>query len=866
MWVSLRKWQNGSRMYAQIRTCPLVTEIANAHRGTLFMRQSWPPRISQGAPAIAEFLPPWAVSITLAVAVGIAYFAAARLGLALLTQPDGVAVFWPAAGVSAGVLVGIGAAARLPVVAGVVAATVAANLLGDRNIWSALVFALANATEAMLIALLIERYFAVPFALDQLRRVIGFVAAAVLGCTVSGIVGLWGYVFFHHSSAAPAIIWYHWFASDVIGVITVAPFVIGLSAARHDPPSLRETAEGGAALALLAGASSLFLFAPHIPWDDVAIVSIFPLLLWIAARCRPVFAATAALIIVLTIVLVTTFNIGFFADPGPQAEYRILTAQAVILSSALCALALGALCSERRRHVSMLTESAERLQDALQAGQAIAFDWNARSGHSDRSENVAQILGLDPEHASTGMSFIERIHPGDRERFKACLRALRPRSPSYAIDLRYLRPNGQQAWLEETAKAEFDRVGRIVRIRGLTLDITERKLFEEELAEARKTADKANHAKSAFLAAASHDLRQPLQTLKILHGTLERQMQTSAACKPIAQVGRALETMSDMLTSLLDINRLEAGHLHPSRSDFPVSQIFESLARDFADAVEDRGLQWRLVRSGLTIHSDRRMLKEMLRNLLSNAIRYTEHGKILMGCRRVGGNVRIEIWDSGVGIMGEHLPHIFEEYFQGPPSAQSSGFGLGLAIVQRLGNTLGHQIIVRSTPGRGSGFSIVVPLGRGDLEGDGATPLALSNSDSLLSRRMLIIEDEVSVRAALESWLRSEGLDVVSVANGNDALALITEKGMRFDLILSDFNLPGRMNGIDSIYALRAAVGWKIPAVVLTGDIRSGVIESIAKHDFSVALKPVDTDQLLGLMRTQLAVSGAQIDGSVLFN
>jgi len=321
-----------------------------------------------------------------------------------------------------------------------------------------------------------------------------------------------------------------------------------------------------------------------------------------------------------------------------------------------------------------------------------------------------------------------------------------------------------------------------------------------------------------------------------------------------------------MLTSLLDINRLEAGHLHPSRSDFPVSQIFESLARDFADAVEDRGLQWRLVRSGLTIHSDRRMLKEMLRNLLSNAIRYTEHGKILMGCRRVGGNVRIEIWDNGVGIMGEHLPHIFEEYFQGPQSAQSSGFGLGLAIVQRLGNTLGHQIIVRSTPGKGSGFSIVVPLGREDREGDGATPLALSNSDSLLSRRMLIIEDEVSVRAALESWLRSEGLDVVSVANGNDALALITEKGMRFDLILSDFNLPGRMNGIDSIYALRAAVGWKIPAVVLTGDIRSGVIESIAKHDFSVALKPVDTDQLLGLMRTQLAVSGAQIDGSVLFN
>src|SRR4029077_15212166 len=139
------------------------------------------------------------------------------LGLSLLTQPDGVAVFWPAAGVSAGGLVGLGGAAPLPVVAGVVAATVAANLLGDRNIWSALVFALANATEAMLIALVIERYFAVPFALDQLRRVIGFVAAAILGCTVSGILGLWGYVFFHQSSASPAIIWYHSLAFDEIG-------------------------------------------------------------------------------------------------------------------------------------------------------------------------------------------------------------------------------------------------------------------------------------------------------------------------------------------------------------------------------------------------------------------------------------------------------------------------------------------------------------------------------------------------------------------------------------------------------------------------------------------------------------------------
>ncbi len=822
------------------------------------MRQAALRKVIPGAPAFVERFPSWTISIAVAIALGVAYFVSARLSLALLTKPDGVAVFWPAAGVSAGLLIALGSAARLPVIVGVAAATIAANLLGDRNIWSSLVFAACNATEAVLIALLLQRYFGFPFELDQLWRVIGFVTAAIVGCTVSGIGATVGYVLFHHSTASPPTTWHHWFASDVIGVITVAPFLIGMFAAARDPPSLKETAEGGVALAMLGVASSLFIFAPHIPWDDIAIVSIFPLLLWIAARCRPVFAATAAFIIAITIVWVTTFDLGFLGGTLP-VEYRILTAQAVIVSTALCALVLGALFSERRSHVSMLVESAARLQDALKAGQATAFDWHVDSGRSQRSENAAQILGLDPEHAPAGTSFLERVHPDDRPRLHECLRALRRKSPSYAIDFRYMRPDGKQVWLEETAKAEFDQVGRVVRIRGLTVDITERKLFQEELGEARKTAERANQAKSAFLAAASHDLRQPLQTLKILQGTLKQQIQDSAAHKPIAGIGRALETMSDMLTSLLDINRLEAGNLRPSKSDFPINTIFESLAADFADSIEERGLQWRWVRSGLIVHSDRRMLKEMIRNLLSNAVRFTEHGRILMGCRRAGDNVRIEVWDSGVGIMGEYLPHIFEEYFQGPQDARPGGFGLGLAIVQRLGNILGHPINVQSTPGKGSGFSIVVPLGREKPKVTGSTALLERLPDSLFARTMIVIEDEGSVRAALESWLRSEGLDVVSAANGNEALAL-AEKGVRFDLILADYNIPGRMNGVDSINALRAALAWKIPAIVLTGDIRTDVIESIAAHDVSIALKPVKTDELMELIKRQLAGYEVEID------
>jgi CheY-like chemotaxis protein len=221
-----------------------------------------------------------------------------------------------------------------------------------------------------------------------------------------------------------------------------------------------------------------------------------------------------------------------------------------------------------------------------------------------------------------------------------------------------------------------------------------------------------------------------------------------------------------------------------------------------------------------------------------------------VGCRRAGDKVRIEVWDSGVGIMGEQMPHIFEEHYQGSQNPQSLGFGLGLAIVQRLGNILGHQIAARSTPGKGSIFSIEVPLAREQAKVGVQTELPLDRSNALGSGTILVIEDEGSVRQALESWLRSEGLRAVSVANGNEALALITEKGIRPDLILSDYNIPGRLNGLECVHALREALTWKIPAIILTGDTRSQVIDAIAKHDVAVAVKPMKLDQLKELVVT----------------
>jgi PAS domain S-box-containing protein len=405
---------------------------------------------------------------------------AARLSLALLTKPDGVAVFWPAAGVSAGMLIALGPAARWPVVIGAMAATIVANLLGDRTIWSALVFAVCNAGEAVIVAGLIERYFGSAFTLDRLSHVLGLLGAVVAGTAISGIGGTLGYILFHTSTASALTIWHHWFTSDALGIITVAPLLIGLVSSARDPAPRHEIIEGTIALVTLALLSGVIIFLPREPWVTVVpIAALFPLLLWLAARCRPVFAAAAAFIIALTIVWTTTFGIGIFGDTSFPIAERILSAQAGILAVSLCSFVLAALFAERREHEAVLMESEARLQEALTAGGVAAFDWEVSSDQSQRSENAALILGFDPKESLGGVQFLARAHPDERARLLALVRDLRPGRPVFDATFRFIRPDGRQVWLEQTAKGEFDSTGSLTRLRGLTLDITERKHAEE---------------------------------------------------------------------------------------------------------------------------------------------------------------------------------------------------------------------------------------------------------------------------------------------------------------------------------------------------------------------------------------------------
>jgi signal transduction histidine kinase/CheY-like chemotaxis protein len=791
--------------------------------------------------------PAWATFIMATVAVAIAYFLSARLSLALLEKPDGVAAFWPAAGVASGVLIAAGSAARWPVILGVMAATVVANLMGDRNVWSSLVFAVANAGEAALVAGLIEQWHGPLFELSTVRRVIGLFAATVAGTAASGIVGTLGFIWFHGvATASVPTVWLHWFASDALGTLTVAPLVIGLASLMRSAPSAREAAESVLALAVVCALCAFLVFLPNRPWTlELATIALCPLFVWIAARLPPGIASAAAFVCAITIVMTTTFAIGLFGDSRWSFDQRIQSAQASILAISFGALILTALFSERRLQAIALLDRDARLREALRAGGVIAFEWDLDTDQVRHSQNAVPLPGFRSTNAVSGSEVLGRVHPDDRPQVTASLHGVKPESPSYSVTFRY-RPlhNDTEVWLEQSGTAQFDSEGLPTRIRGLTTDITQRKRFEAEISHARKRAERADRTKSIFLAAASHDLRQPLQTLRLLHGALEQGHPDDEGRKILAGIGHSIDTMSSMLSSLLDINRLETGNLRPSKSDFSVNEILKSAATDLLQPLEEKGLQWRAVPSHLVVHSDKRMLEEMIRNLLSNAIRYTDRGKILLGCRRGGGKVRIEVWDTGIGISGDRLPHIFEEYYC---DAERGGFGLGLAIVRRLGEILDHSVEVRSTPGKGTGFSIEVPLGRAVVGANESIPPSNFGGDEFCGT-VLVIEDETSVRAALSRLLTVKGIDVIGAATVGDAVTFIKQKDASPDVVLCDYNLQGPMNGVESIASLRAALAWNIPAIVMTGDTRSKTLEAIASYGVSVLIKPFSGDELVQLI------------------
>jgi two-component system CheB/CheR fusion protein len=395
------------------------------------------------------------------------------------------------------------------------------------------------------------------------------------------------------------------------------------------------------------------------------------------------------------------------------------------------------------------------------------------------------------------------------------------------------------------------------RIEGVVItfvDITTRKRAEEALDAARVQAETANLGKSRFLAAASHDLRQPLQTLSVLHGLLARKLQGSQELQFVVRVEEAVTAMSGMLNSLLNINQLEVGIIHPEFADFPINDLLERMKTEFAYHMESHGLEWRVIPSQLAVRSDPRLLEQILRNLLSNAVKYTRNGGVLLGCRRRGDKLRIETWDTGLGITEGQLPAIFREFHQidNPTREPSQGLGLGLAIVQRLGDLLGHIVDVRSRRGSGSVFSIEVPIAANGIPLAPAIVERESEPVAAPGGLVLIIEDHPALRDSLEALMQAEGYHVVAVADGDKAIQYAMGAEAWPDIVIVDFNLPRGLTGPEVMARLREIIRHDLPALVLTGDISSETLNEITRQGYVHRSKPMRSDDLTGLIRKLL--------------
>ena len=330
--------------------------------------------------------------VGLAVAVGLAYFVAARFGLALRAE-TGTSIFWPGAGISVGALIVWGPTARVPVSAGVVVATAAANLMIGRNPWLTVAFGIVNACQALLTAELIERWFGRSLKLGNVSQVLGFLVAATIGAAVAAMGATIAAGLFE-STGSPFTVWRVWFASCLLGIVTVAPLLVGIAEAVRNSPSRRELVEGAVGVVMLAALSAFVIALPEGPWSTALPVAlIFPVLLWVAVRSRPVFSAAAGFVVALTVVWSLTFSVGHFGDASIALTDRILAAQTIVLTGAVLTLVLAALFAERRHNEGLLNRSSQRLQLALDGAELGAFSADLATGHFECDARTARIYG-----------------------------------------------------------------------------------------------------------------------------------------------------------------------------------------------------------------------------------------------------------------------------------------------------------------------------------------------------------------------------------------------------------------------------------------------------------------------------------------
>lgn len=521
-----------------------------------------------------------------------------------------------------------------------------------------------------------------------------------------------------------------------------------------------------------------------------------------------------------------------------------------------------------------LVESEDRFRDFAES----ASDWYWEMGpdltFTNMSPEFFEVTGLSKD-AVISKPRRNLLHPDeDEEKWERHQAALNNHRPFKDFRYRLLTEIGRKCHLSVSGIPVFGKDGAFQGYRGIGRDITDLTLAEQALREAhdqleqrverrtrelqlaKKEAEQSSLAKTKFLAAASHDLRQPLQALNLFLSVLADRKHDSKSRRIISRIGDSAEALEGLLNALLDISKLEAGLVVPEKRRFGLAASLDRLTGEFKQRAKEKGLKFRAVACTAEIISDPTLLETVLRNLLSNAINHTENGEILLGCRNRDGMLRIEVWDTGVGIEKEHLDQIFQEFYQvGNPSRdRRQGLGLGLSIVCKTTELLGHGIEVESVPGKGSVFSIEVPKIDGEMEP--ATAVAPKQLQMFLNQPfVVVVDDDEDVLDGIKFFLESWGCRVLAVPCVNRSELgrcqpchlcdeLFQPGTATPELIIADYNLQNGMTGIEAVAVLNEHFKAETPAMLLTGDIKQESLIAIEKSGLLLLHKPIQGEKL----------------------
>ncbi len=534
--------------------------------------------------------------------------------------------------------------------------------------------------------------------------------------------------------------------------------------------------------------------------------------------------------------------------------------------------------TERYQHAQALSESERWIRLITDHVPALIAYLNAELVY-EFTNKVYEQWYCWPPGVMLGQSLREVHSPEHYQRLEGYIqRALAGESVTFECAETHV--NGQERYMLRSYVPNRLANGEVVGIFVLIRDITERRRTAEalhqayqnlevrvrertaELSKAKQDAEQANLSKTKFLAAVSHDLLQPLNAARLFTSALLEQSSANPAL--VRNVSNSLDDVENLLGTLVDISKLDAGVIKADLATFAVSDLLDNLAAEYAHAAASEGLRLDYVPCRLSVHSDIQLLARILRNLLSNAIRYTPRGRVLLGCRRRGATLWIEVWDTGIGIAEDRREEVFQEFKRGDIQRpdQDRGLGLGLAIVDKIAGILGHRLQLRSVPGKGSVFAIGVPQSQRApqraVEPDLSEPLR----ERLEGARIWVLDNDAAICAGMRTLLEQWGCEVVTALSEQDLARQVATDRADADLLIADYHLDNGRNGVDAVAAINAQRRVPLAALMITANYSNELKQQVREQGHTLMHKPVRPMRLKAaishLLGSELSAPGAR--------